>query len=145
MALLLTLLAGLAALRAVAMETKHPQLKERCFKKVSAIKIMQPVPQDRAKQEQRLQESHRHGWLHEDSIMILWGLEHTRHFRVWQPWSNARWAPIRGKALDANTNSSTAHSETLGIKGLYLKHRFLSKFGNQKNVKGKRSNFHLIC
>ena len=71
MALLLTLLAGLAPLRAVAMETKHPQLKERCFKKVSATKIMQPVLQDRAKQEQRLQEPHCHGWLHEDSMMIL--------------------------------------------------------------------------
>ena len=106
---------------------------------------MQPIPRKGAKQEQRLQESHCRGRLHVHSITRLCVLEHTRYLPGLAAPVKRQTGTHQRQSTGANINSSTAHSETLSIKGLYLKHRFLSKFVNQKNVKGKRSNFHLIC
>lgn len=106
---------------------------------------MQPIPHNGAKQEQRLQGSHRHGRLHVRSTTLLCVLEHTRYLPGLAAPVKCQTGTHQRQSIGANANSSLAHSETLSIKGLYLKHRFLSKFVNQKNIKGKRSNFHLIC
>lgn len=111
----------------------------------SAIITMQLIAHDGAKQQQRLQESHGHGWLRVDSTTLVCVLQHTRYLPGLAAPVKCQMGSNQMRSLGANTNSSRAHSETLSIKELYLKHRFLSKFVNQKNAKGKRSHFHLIC
>lgn len=105
---------------------------------------MQPIPHDGAKQQQRLQDSHRHGRLHVNSSMLPCVLEHPRYCLGLVALVRHQAGTHQMRITGANTNSATVLSETLSIKSLYLKHRFLSKFVNQKNVKGKRSNFRLV-
>lgn len=63
--------------------------------------------------------------------------EHTRYLPGPAAPDKCQMGTHRGKALDAHTNSSTAHSETLGIKALF-KGQLSFKFENQKNVKGAK-------
>lgn len=79
------------------------------------------------------------------SLLLPCALEHNRYLLELVALVKCQTGIHQMGITGVNTNSSIAHSETLRIKGLYLKHRFLSKFVNQKNVKSKRSNSHLIC
>lgn len=74
---------------------------------------------------------------------IVFALQPTTHWLA---------ALVRGhggthqmRVAGVHADSSVAHSETQSIKGLYLRHKFLSRSVNQKNVPSKGSNSHFIC